>query len=123
MQVDISGHHVDITDAIRSAVNSKLSKVASHYPDLTAINAILTVEKQSQKIEVTTQYLGNRVSVHSANNDMYTAITDAAKKLESSLSHRKGSIKNFKHEKPELAPAADPKLDAQLDAEEEFEEI
>ncbi|MFT7558118.1 MAG: putative sigma-54 modulation protein [Flavobacteriales bacterium] len=103
MQIDISGHHVEVTDAIRKAVNSKFSKVASHYPNLSTLDATLTVEKASQKIEVSTQFLGGRVSVHASDSDLYAAIADAAKKLESALSHRKGSVKDFKHEKPDLS--------------------
>lgn len=102
MQIEIAGHHLDITDAIRTAINTKFSKVASHYPDVATLDAILTVEKKDQKIEINTQYLGERVSIHANNIDMYAAIADAAKKLESALSHRKGIIKNIKHEKPVL---------------------
>lgn len=102
MQIEIAGHHLEITDAIRSSINAKFSKVASHYPDVATLDAILTVEKKDQKIEVNTQYLGERISIHASNIDMYAAIADAAKKLESALSHRKGIMKNFKHEKPVL---------------------
>lgn len=103
MQIEIAGHHLDITDAIRTAINTKFSKVASHYPDIATLDAILTVEKKDQKIEINTQYLGERVSIHASHiDDMYAAIADAAKKLESALSHRKGIIKNIKHEKPVL---------------------
>lgn len=99
MSIEISGHHVEVTDAIRTAVLSKFSKVSSHYPDLGAMKAIITVEKLEQKIDVTAHYLGDRVAIHASNNDMYRAIADGAKKLDKVLQHRKGNIKNVSHEK------------------------
>lgn len=102
MQIAISGHHLEITDGIRNVINTKISKVASHYPDLNSLDAILTVEKKNQQVEISTQYLGSRVSVHASNSDMYCAIASAAKKLDSALGHRKGSLKHIKHEKPSL---------------------
>ena len=99
MPINMSGHHLEITDSIRNNVNTKVSKVLSRYSGATSTNAILSVEKQSQKIELNTQYLGGRVSVHASNRDLYAAIADAAKKLDSALQHRKGSIKNFNRDK------------------------
>lgn len=102
MQIDIAGHHLEITEAIRESINTKFLKVASHYPNLESLNATVSVEKRDQKITVDTQYLGERISAHASNADLYGAIADAAKKLESALSHRKGAIKNIKHTKPDL---------------------
>jgi len=102
MQINISGRHVDITDGIRQSVNTKFSKVQSHFPQLDALSVILTVEKHEQKVEAQTQYLGAPVSVHASNEDLYSAIAGSAKKLEAALSHRKGSVKSNLHEKPAL---------------------
>ncbi|BFM18997.1 ribosome hibernation-promoting factor, HPF/YfiA family [Gilvimarinus japonicus] len=102
MQIQLSGHHVDITDAIREAVNTKFGKVNSHFPQLESLSVTLTVERASQSVEATTQYLGAAVAVQAANHDMYAAIAQAAKKLEAALAHRKGSVKSNRHEKPQL---------------------
>lgn len=100
MQINISGHHVEITDGIRQSVNNKFSKVQGHYPQLDALSVILTVEKHEQKVEAQTQYLGAAVSVHASNEDLYAAIAGSAKKLEAALAHRKGSVKPNIHLKP-----------------------
>jgi len=102
MQINISGRHVEITDGIRQSVNSKFSKVQSHFPQLDALSIILTVEKHEQKVEAQTQFLGAPVSVHASDEDMYVAIAGSAKKLESALSHRKGAIKSGSHSKPDI---------------------
>jgi ribosomal subunit interface protein len=93
MQINLSGHHVEITDGIREAVHNKFSKVESHYPSLDSLTVIATVERNEQRVEAKTQYLGASIAVQGANHDMYVAIAEAAKKLESALSHRKGTSK------------------------------
>ncbi|TVZ40532.1 putative sigma-54 modulation protein [Alteromonadaceae bacterium 2753L.S.0a.02] len=100
MQINISGRHVDITDGIREAVDHSFAKVQNHFPHLDALSIILTVEKHEQKVEAQTQFLGAAVSVHAANKDLYVAIGNTAKKLESALGHRKGAVKSSIHEKP-----------------------
>lgn len=107
MHINLSGHHVTITDGIREAVESKFAKVSSHFPQIDALNITLTVERSSQSLEVTTQYLGAPVAVQAADQDLYAAIASAAKKLEAALAHRKGTIKNRSHTKPELVVDSD----------------
>lgn len=103
MKIELSGHHVEITDAIKEAAHAKLGKVHNHYPDIQSLNVILTVERKEQKVEVSTNYLGSVVSVHASNDDLYAAISSSAKKLEAALSHRKGAIKSKRHEKIDLS--------------------
>ncbi|WP_341939441.1 ribosome hibernation-promoting factor, HPF/YfiA family [Marinimicrobium sp. C2-29] len=107
MNIHMSGHHVDITDGIREAVDSKFAKVQSHYPDLGDLSMALTVERHVQAVEVTTQFKGAPVAVHAEAQDLYAAIADAAKKLDAALAKRKGSTKSHRHSKPELVDNPD----------------
>lgn len=102
MQINLSGHHVDITDGIREAVQNKFSKIESHYPSLDALSIIVTVERNEQSVEAKTQFMGAPVAVQGANNDMYAAIAEAAKKLDAALAHRKGATGSHRHEKPAI---------------------
>ena len=102
MHINLSGHHVSITDSIREAVETKLAKVNNHFPQLDSANVTLTVERAAQSIEVTTQYLGTAIAVQATDQDLYVAISSAAKKLEAALAHRKGTLNNRSHTKPEL---------------------
>ncbi len=99
MQINLSGHHVEITDGIREAVSSKFSKIESHYPNLDSLNIIVTVERNEQRVEVTTQFMGATVTAHGSHNDLYAAIAETAKKLDAALSHRKGATKSHRKEK------------------------
>jgi ribosomal subunit interface protein len=102
MKIDVSGHHVDITPGITESINTKLTKVATHYPDLAAASVIVTVERNEQKIEIKTQYRGIPVSVSASDNELYVAIAAASKKFEAALSKRKGSLTANRHDTPDL---------------------
>ena len=91
MHIELSGHHVEITEGIREAVESKFNKIQSHYPQISSLKVTLTVEPKYQSIEATTQFMGAPIAVKAENNDMYSAIADAVKKMDAALSHRKGS--------------------------------
>jgi putative sigma-54 modulation protein len=100
MQINLSGHHVEITDGIREAVNNKFSKIQSHYPSVDTLSIIVTVERNEQSVEAKTQFMGAPVAVQGADADMYVAIADAAKKLNAALAHRKGATSAHRNEKP-----------------------
>ncbi len=99
MKITISGHHVEITDAIKQAIENKFNKVAKHFPDLMTIESIITVEPNQQKLEVTTFYEGSKVSVRASGKELYRAIAHAADKLHSALKHRKGMLSKKLHQK------------------------
>lgn len=91
MQIQMFGHHVEVTDGIREAVNKRFSKIPTHYPSVADLSITLTVERNQQSVEVKTQYEGAAVAVQGADLDMYVAIADAAKKLDATLARRKGA--------------------------------
>lgn len=97
MQINLSGHHVDITDGIREAVDTRFTKVSGHHPQLDEVAVTVTVEKNEQSVEAKGQYMGAPVVVQSSDKDMYSAIAAAAKKFESALSHRKGAVQSARH--------------------------
>ncbi len=104
MKINLTGHHVDVTDSIREHVNEKFSKIANHFPSLIALDIILSKVHNKLQAEISTIYEGARISVKGENEVLYPAISSAAKKLDTSLKHRKGQIKANLHEKPEKQP-------------------
>lgn len=102
MQINITGHHINITDGIREAVNQKLQKLGQHFPDITALNIVLTVEKNQQIAETTTHFLGQDLTAKSATEDLYQSIADMASKLTTLLQRHKDKVKSHSHDKPSL---------------------
>lgn len=85
MQINISGHHVEVTDALRTYVNEKLDRLARHYDHITDITVILTVEKLIQKAEARINIAKGDVFANSESEDMYAAIDLLTDKLNRQL--------------------------------------
>lgn len=106
MQIDISGHHLEVTDGIRQAIQQKFEKISTHYPQIDHCQVTLTVERNEQIAEVTTLYLGTSIAVTARNQDLYAAIAELVKKLDAKLSHKKGSSNAGRHKKPLIEEAS-----------------
>ena len=85
MQVSVSGHHVEVTDALRNYVESKLDRLERHNDRITNMNVILTVEKLRQKAESTIHLTGGEVYADAESEDLYAAIDLMADKLDRQL--------------------------------------
>jgi len=106
MKINISGHHVDVTDSIREHVNEKFAKIATHFPSLIALDIIIAKEHGEYQVELRTNYEGSRISASGTDEVMYPAIKAASKKLEAALKHRKGQLKADLHETPSCTTPA-----------------
>lgn len=82
MNLTITGHHVEVTPAIREYVNTKLDRVIRHFDNVSSVNVILSVEKLDQKAEVTVHVRGKDIFVESHDPDMYAAIDAMIDKLD-----------------------------------------
>ncbi len=102
MKINLSGHHVEISESIRKHINEKFSKIASHFPTLIALDIIISKEHNKHQVEIATTYEGGRISVTGNNDVMYPAIANAVKKLDAALKHRKGQLKANLHTKPDI---------------------
>ncbi|GGI68393.1 ribosome hibernation-promoting factor, HPF/YfiA family [Shewanella gelidii] len=100
MKINLSGHHVDVTDSVKEHVAEKFSKIEKHFPSLISLDAIIAKDHKQYEVELTTNYEGVRVSARGCDDVMYPAIAQAAKKLDAALKHRKGQLKADLHQKP-----------------------
>src|SRR5713101_8337139 len=82
MNLHLTGHHVDITPAIRDYVVAKLERVNRHFDHVIDVNVIMTVEKLDQKIEANVHLSGKDIHVQANDGDMYAAIDCLIDKLD-----------------------------------------
>jgi putative sigma-54 modulation protein len=82
MNLNVSGHHIDVTPAIRSYVQAKLERIRRHFDHVIDAHVILTVEKLRQKAEVTLHVRGKELHCESTEADLYAAIDLLADKLD-----------------------------------------
>ena len=82
MNLNVSGHHIEVTPAIRKYVNSKLERVKRHFDHLIDAHVILSVAKLKQKAEVTLHVRGKDIHCRCEDDDLYAAIDLLVDKLD-----------------------------------------
>ena len=82
MNLSVSGHHLEVTPAIRSYVESKIGRVTRHFDHVIDAHVILTASKLTQKAEVTLHVSGKDLHCESEEGDLYAAIDLLADKLD-----------------------------------------
>ena len=82
MRIDISGHQIDVTPALRDYVQDKLARVARHFDHHLDTRVILSVDKLDQKAEATLATTGKTLHAEAVAPDMYAAIDLLADKLD-----------------------------------------
>jgi putative sigma-54 modulation protein len=82
MNLNVSGHHLEVTPAIRTYVQSKLERIARHFDHVIDAHVILTVDKLRQKAEATLHVRGKDLHCESEEGDLYAAIDLLADKLD-----------------------------------------
>ncbi|WPB57210.1 ribosome hibernation-promoting factor, HPF/YfiA family [Xylophilus sp. GOD-11R] len=105
MNLTISGHHLDVTPALRGYVTSKLERVTRHYDDMVDIKVILSVEKQKEKqlrqrAECSILVKGSEMFAESAHADLYAAVDELMDKLDRQVVRHKDRVQNHHHEAP-----------------------
>ncbi|MCB1933837.1 MAG: ribosome-associated translation inhibitor RaiA, partial [Candidatus Accumulibacter sp.] len=70
MNLQVSGHHLEITPALRDYVTGKLERITRHFDNVIDVNVILSVEKLKQKAEVTVHLAGKDVYVETVDEDL-----------------------------------------------------
>jgi putative sigma-54 modulation protein len=102
MNLTISGHHLEVTPALREYVVTKLERVTRHFDQVVDITVLLTVERQKekdrrQKCEVNLHVKGRDIHVEHANEDLYAAIDQLVDKLDRQVCRHKDRVQDHHH--------------------------
>ena len=85
MQLNISGHQLEVTPALRDYVSEKLARLERHSDKITSCQVTLSVEKLQKKAEATLALAGGELVANAEHADMYAAIDLLANKLDRQL--------------------------------------
>ena len=85
MQLNITGHHLEITTPLKEYVENKFERLQRHLDQITTTHVILSVEKMVQRAEATVHIAGGDLFAHADSEDMYAAIDALADKLDRQL--------------------------------------
>jgi putative sigma-54 modulation protein len=82
MNLSLSGHHLEITPAIRAYVVNKLERVTRHFDHVIDVNVVLAVDKLQQQVTANLHIRGKDIHAECVEPDMYAAIDALADKLD-----------------------------------------
>lgn len=74
MNLNITGHHLEITPAIREYVISKFARVLRHVDNVVDASVILSLEPLKHKAEVTLRVPGKDIHAEALEENLYAAI-------------------------------------------------
>lgn len=96
MQINITGHHVELTDALSAYVHTKFERLERHFDNITNVQVTLSVEKLRQKAEADIHLAGGEIFAQAENEDMYAAIDAMVDKLDRQIIKHKEKLKSHK---------------------------
>ena len=105
MRIEISGHQMDITPALREYAEQKLGKLAKHFEQHLDTRMILSVDNLEHKAEATLNVPGKTLFADSLAPDMYAAIDLLVDKLDRLVLKQKEKSKD--HHRGESAARSD----------------
>lgn len=98
MNLSISGHHVEVTPALRDYLTQKLDRVTRHFDRVIDVKAFLSVDKLVQKAEITLHVPGREIFAEASDADLYAAIDALMDKLDRQVLKFKEKQTNHAHE-------------------------
>lgn len=92
MQINITGHRLEVTPALKVFTEEKLNKLEHHFDSIISINVVFDVEKLRQIVVATIFVANGEVHASSESEDMYAAVDLLVDKLNSQLMKHKGKM-------------------------------
>ncbi|HEY6642582.1 ribosome hibernation-promoting factor, HPF/YfiA family [Povalibacter sp.] len=103
MQLNVTGHHVDVTTSLKGYVEKKLDRIVRHSDHVIDVHCILTVEKLRHKAEATVALSGATVYADATDPNMYAAIDALADKLDRRVKKHKEKLGNHYATRPAIS--------------------
>ena len=98
----ISGHHLEVTPALRSYVTTKLDRIIRHFDQVVDVKVLLTIEKQKEKerrqrAECNIHVKGSDMFAESSHEDLYAAVDELMDKLDRQVVRHKDRLQDHQH--------------------------
>jgi putative sigma-54 modulation protein len=102
MNLTISGHHLEVTPALREYVVTKLDRVTRHFDQVVDVSVLLSLDNprekdRRQRAEVTLRVKGRDIFVEQAHEDLYAAIDQLMDKLDRQVVKHKDKVQEHHH--------------------------
>jgi putative sigma-54 modulation protein len=93
MQINITGHHIEVTPALRAYVTEKLQRISRHFDNVISTDVILRVENHHKQAEAKVNAAGKALFAQESGDDMYAAIDGLADKLDKQVRRYKDRLR------------------------------
>jgi putative sigma-54 modulation protein len=105
MNLTISGHHLEVTPALRDYVAGKLDRITRHFDQVVDVKVLLSIANETekerrQKAECNIHVKGSDMFAESAHEDMYAAVDELVDKLDRQVVRHKDRLQSHHHESP-----------------------
>ena len=105
MNLTISGHHLDVTPALRSYVTGKLDRITRHFDQVVDVKVLLTIDNQKEKenrqrAECNIHVKGSDMFAEASLADLYAAVDDLVDKLDRQVVRHKDRLQDHHHSAP-----------------------
>ncbi len=99
MNLTISGHHLEVTPALRSYVTTKLDRITRHFDQVVDVKVLLTLENlkekdKRQRAECRIGVKGNDLFAESSHEDLYAAVDELVDKLDRQIVRHKDKLQS-----------------------------
>jgi putative sigma-54 modulation protein len=103
MNLTISGHHLEVTPALRNYVTSKLDRITRHFDQVVDVKVLLSIENQKEKerrqrAECNIHVKGNDMFAESSHSDLYAAVDELMDKMDRQVVRHKDKVQNHQHQ-------------------------
>jgi putative sigma-54 modulation protein len=97
MNLNVTGHHVAVTPALREYLTQKLGRVTRHFDHVIDMSVVMSVEKLRQKVEANVHVAGREIHAECVDGNLYAAIDVLADKLDRQVVRHKEKIAVDRH--------------------------
>lgn len=97
MNLNINGHHLEVTPAIRNYVIEKLDRVKRHFDHVIDASVTISVVKLVQRADVTLHVRGKDIHAEASHENLYAAIDALVDKLDRQVLRHKDKLTNHNH--------------------------
>jgi putative sigma-54 modulation protein len=97
MNLSISGHHLELTQALRDYVTHKLERTRRHFEQVIDVTVVLSVDKLRQKAEINVHVRGKDMHAEAVDHDLYAAIDLLFAKLDRQVDKYKAKVQHHHH--------------------------
>ena len=103
MNLTISGHHLEVTPALRSYVTTKFDRITRHFDQVVDIKVLLTIDnirekERRQRAECLIHVKGNDLFAESSHEDLYAALDQLVDKLDRQVGRHKTRMQDHHHD-------------------------